>query len=444
MKSLLNYFFIPFIFLVSTVQATVYLELIKKIDSALPIAIVPFANEKSNAISEVIQQDLYNSGRFSPLSQTEIFQFPHRFSEINIEYWKKTKVKAVVIGRLKNQKPGYVEVSFNLIDLYTSKNKSTMHPTILLAETFTVPIKTLRYLSHYIADQIYEKMIGKRGIFLTQLAYVLNQGNRYTLKISDYDGYNPRTILSSAQPIMSPTWAPDGKTIAYVSFENGNSSIYWHDLATGKRKKIAAYSGINGAPAFSPDGTKIALTLTLSGTPNLYIKNLKTNTLQQVSFDTGIDTEAAWAPDGNSLLFTSNRGGTPQIYQLDFSMTSFKPKRITFDGNYNARAHFTPDGKNIVMLHRSEEKNFSIGIQSLASGRIQTLTDLPYTQSPSVAPNGDMIVYSWRNEQMQFLLGLVSSDGRVQLKLPLQEGDVLEPAWSPFLNHPMRSILIPK
>lgn len=419
--------------LTNAVYATLELELTQGVDSALPIAIVPFANQDSiasddNKISNVVSNDLKNSGRFRLTDLTTVP--PQALTAVQdgqaLDYnsWQQLKTDDVVTGQIKKVSGGEYQVSFQLFDIY-NKNK-------ILEQQYTVTTEKLRPLAHHISDLIYQKLTGDRGVFSTKIAYIVvnRQGRQaqYRFEVADVDGYNPRTLLSSSAPLMSPAWSPDGQRIAYVSFEGNRASIYIQDVTTGQRNVVAKYPGINGAPAWSPDSKKLALVLTQTGYPKIYVLDLTTNDLQRITDDWYIDTEPAWAPDGKSIIFTSNRGGNPQIYRV--ALDNKKVQRISFNGPYNARASFTPDGKNIVMLHQNGEM-FSIAQQELSSGRVTVLTKTGHDESPSMAPNGKMVVYA-TNSNDRGVLAEVSMDGRVKLLLPARDGEVQEPAWAPF------------
>lgn len=421
-------------FLFSTqLYAMLDLELTQGVSSAIPIAIMPFLGEETianqdNSVRLVINKDLQNSGKFTLASVDNLLPSIGNSGAINYDFWRTKKVDAVVTGKVQKIDSSNYQISFQLLNVY---NKIT-----LLDRQYKVPTSQLRALAHHISDLIYEKLIGDRGIFSTKIAYIVvkrdmtNKTAQYSLEVADADGFNPRNLLTSSQPLMSPAWSYDGTKIAYVSFEGNRAAIYVQDVATGGRQVLSNYPGINGAPAWSPDGKKMAVVLSTTGYPKIYTLDLASKNLTQITSDISIDTEPSWSPDGKSLLFTSNRGGGPQIYRV--YIDSKKVERISYHGNYNARASFTADGKNVVMLHQ-DGNLFSIAIQDLDSGRLTTLTRSDYDESPSVAPNGKMIVYATNNNG-RGVLAAVSSDGKVKLLLPAREGEVQEPAWSPFLS----------
>src|SRR3990167_2921281 len=402
-------------------HAALHLELTQGMNAAIPIVITPFANQTNNVpgnttLSQVISNDLQNSGQFSVTTSQK-------------------SANDLVTGQVRQIGPSRYQVSFQLVNLVPANTTDATNTTTLLNLSFTANQAGLRGLGHHISDLIYQKLTGVRGVFSTKIAYVLVQRyadrpSHYQLIVADQDGFNPQTLLNSEQPIMSPTWTPDGRELAYVSFEGHHASIYIQNLATGGRSIISRYPGMNNSPAFSPHGRRLALVLTVSGNPNVFVMDLAGRRLTQLTNDYSIDTEPTWAPDGNALFFTSNRAGGPEIYRYDFA--SRQVSRVTFDGNYNARACLTPDGKTLVMMHR-DSGSFNIAKQDLSSGRMTTLTDGGSDDSPSLAPNGKMVLYGTRFAGRE-VLGLVSIDGRVKLRLPSQIGDVQDPSWSPFLQ----------
>jgi TolB protein len=405
--------------------AELNLTLTQGISGAVPIAVVPFDGQLGD-ISTVVSNDLQNSGRFKSLDVSQMPSQPHDANDVKFDDWKSLKQNNLVVGSM-NKEGGKYRIHFQLLDVYKGNPP-------LLDQTMVVSENNLRAAAHHISDMVYQTLTGVKGIFSTRIAYVLVQRNpnKYALDVADYDGYNPRPILISSQPIMSPAWSHDGQKIAYVSFENNRSQIYISNVSTGGRTLITSYPGINGAPAWSPDNSKLALVLSTSGNPKINIMNLADKQLEQITSGNSIDTEPSFSPDGRSLLFTSDRGGSPQVYQVTLGGNQIQ--RISFNGNYNARASFSPDASQIVMIHRGSDSNgFGIGLQDLQSGAYLILDNSGDDQSPSFAPNGQMVVFASKSG-LQRQLALVSTDGRIKLRLPSDQGDVQEPVWSPFLN----------
>jgi len=394
------------------------MELTRGVAGAIPIAVVPFSVEgmPPQNVSAIIANDLKNSGRFKVQAN-------------------KQGVDNIVVGQIQQTSPNHYEVSFKLLDAFKSKGAGEQSAAI--SKKFEVSGDQLRQLSHHISDLVYQQILGVRGVFSTRLAYILVQHlqgapTRYVLEVCDQDGYAPRPLLTSTDPIMSPSWSPNGKQIAYVSFENKRAGIYIQDVGNGSRRLLSQFPGINGAPAWSPDGRKLALVLSKGGTPNIYIMNMASHQLTQITNDFYINTEPSWSPNGKSLVFTSNRGGHyPQIYQIN--LTNKAVTRVTYEGNYNARASFTPDGNHIVVLNRNSD-TFNIGILDLDAGTFRVLTNSGVdSESPSSAPNGSMVLYGTLSGGRN-VLGMSATDGSVQILLPARQGEVQDPAWSPFLS----------
>lgn len=428
-------------------NALLDLELTQGVSSAIPIAVVAFANDANNlapgnqAVSQIISNDLNNSGQFRVQNPGMLAQAPTEASQVDFNYWRKQNVNDLVIGQVTPVGNNKYKVSFKLLGLFNqsdAKDFSADNAT-LLSMTFSGSKQSLRVIAHQISNQIYQKLTGIPGVFNTKIAYVLVNrtpglpgrpiASRYSLEVTDADGFNPQTLLKSSEPIMSPTWLPNGKDIAYVSFEQHTPTIYLQNVFTGQRQLVSRFPGINGAPAFSPDGKTMALVLTLTDNPKLYLLNLQNKNLTRITDGYSIDTEPAFAPDGKSLIFTSNRGGTPQIYKYDLADKQIT--RLTFDGNYNARGSYLPDEKGIIMMHRHSDM-FSIARQNLQSGQLDELTRTGYDESPSLSPNGQMIIYATQSGG-RGVLAMVSINGRIKLLLPARDGSVQEPAWSPFL-----------
>lgn len=420
--------FVPF-----SAHAILSMELTQGVSGAIPIAVVPFGNQSDapQALSTIVNNDLQNSGRFKVVDRSALNQFPTDANHISTDYFKSLGTENVVVGDIKSIGNDQYQVNFQLVDIFKGKGASS----VVVSKKYTVPASQLRDVAHHISDVVYQQMTGTRGVFSTKLAYVVVKRQqpgyaRYVLEVADQDGYNPRPLLDSPEPVMSPSWSPNGKQVAYVSFENRHAAIYLQDLASGGRRLLSEFPGINGAPAWSPDGRKLALVLSKSGSPNIYVMDIGSRSLKQITNDYYINTEPSWSMDGKSLLFTSNRGGkNPQIYQVNLASRAIS--RLSYDGDYNARASYTPDGNHVVMIHRVSGV-YHIAILDLDSGTTRVLTpSVGDSISPSIAPNGSMVLYdtlvNGRN-----MLGMVSADGRVQLLLPARNGEAQDPAWSPF------------
>lgn len=440
-KIVLTVFISLSVFSALPANAALDLELTQGIQRATPIAVVPFAGQNNiqdpSNIAAVVSSDLGDSGRFKVADINSLQQQPHSDQDVNFPYWQKQGQNDLVVGQVSALSSGRYQVNFQLINVYAGDTKqanASFQTPILLSEQFTVGKAELREVAHHISDLVYQKLTGDRGVFATKIAYVLVQGSgptaRYSLEVADIDGYGPKPLLVSNEPIMSPAWAPNGKSIAYVSFEGGNPKIYVQDVASGRRRLISDQPGLNNAPAWSPNGNKLALVLTKTGNPKIYVMNLASGQLTQMTHGYSIDTEPSWSPNGQSLIFTSDRGGGPEIYQLN--LASAQIQRLTFNSAYNARASFTPGGNHIVMITR-DEGGYNIAAQDLQSGRVTLLTHSGMAQSPTVAPNGKMVAFAEIYGGSK-VLGMASIDGDVKLRLPAQEGNVQDPAWSPFLN----------
>ncbi|WP_131783055.1 Tol-Pal system beta propeller repeat protein TolB [Legionella gresilensis] len=400
------------------------LELTQGVNSALPIAINSFGYDSvSQELTNVINNDLRFSGRF------KLVTLPSNSAEdVSFNVWRQAGADSLLTGHVLKAGFNHYEVSFKLID-------AVAQGRVLLTQSFQVSAKEMRSLAHHISDLVYEKLTGEKGVFSTRIAYVLVQRqdgrSKYFLEVADVDGHNPQSLLVSTAPLMSPSWSPDGRHIAYVSFEKKKAQVFIVNVANGRRTLVTDFMGINGAPSWSPDGRQLAVVLSKGGSPKIYSVDLSSGSLKQLTFGEAIDTEPRFAPDNRSLLFTSGRGGSPQIYKL--SLTDGNISRMTYEGNYNARASYTPDQKHIVMLHRDDNSRFTIAVQEIGKNYINQLTFSPVAESPSVAPNGRLILYATRYQD-KGILGMVSIDGRVKVRLPTREGDVQEPAWSPYLG----------
>lgn len=394
---------------------------------ATPIAIVPFATpgDVSFDVAQIVEADLVRSGLFRTIPRTDMLEKPNEPSRIDYRNWRAVGIENLAVGSLSRTAKG-VAVRFYLMD-------ATRGVQLLGYDMPAVGPEQLRVVAHQVADLIYEKLTGTKGYFNTQIAYVtasgFGPGRRFELVVADADGFNPRTIATSREPLMSPAWSPDGRKLAYVGYERGRSSIYVHTLASGDLKKVVSEKGINGAPAWTPDGGKLVVTLSFETNPDLYLVNLSGGSRKRLTDHYGIDTESAVSPDGLQVAFTSDRGGSPQIYVV--SINGGEPRRVTFQGKQNLRPRYSPDGKSLLVVN-SEGGRYTIAVVDLQSGSTRVISDGPQDESPSFAPNGSVVIYATSGRGNPEL-ATVTTDGRVRQRLR-QPGEVREPAWGPAVR----------
>jgi len=434
-KTLRNLACIALLFAEGLMAAELNIEITQGVDNPIPIAVVPFSWEGANALSEdvaaIVAADLQQVGEFRALPRGNMLSMPDEAAEVFFRDWRILAQDYVLVGKITHS-PGsqLVQVQYEFFDVAREQK--------LVGEVLTGSMSQLRDIGHEISNVVYEQVTGIRGAFSTEILYVSAQFispelTYYRIEKSDYDGRRSQVLVESQEPLMSPTWSPDGTQVAYLSFETNLPRIYIQEIATGQRRQITDFPGINSSPVWSPDGTKLAMVLSKDGSPDVYVMDLMTNQLTRLTDHPRAETEPSWTADSRSVVFTSDRTGQPQIYQV--GITGGFPERLTFDCFYCAKGRFLPDGKNLVHVRRDtrEDNSYSIAIFNIETQRLITLTDTSLDESPSVAPNGSMIMFATKVNG-KGVLDAVSIDGRVKFRLPSAQGDVREPSWSPFFN----------
>jgi len=420
-------FFLGVIFFLAAASAGAQLEIIVTNPGMqrTPIAIVPFAGEAAvgTSLTAIVRADLERSGLFRGLEVPPLAPHPNENSPVNYGEWRSRLADALVIGSVVTRPDGRFEVRFRVYDVVKQA------PLGAIAYIFTR--EHVRAAAHRVADFTYEKLTGEKGVFSTQIAYVVRKGATYELEIADADGENRQFLLRSNEPIISPVWSPDGRRIAYVSFESKKPVVYVHTLEDRRRQVVASFKGSNSAPAWSPDGRTIAVVLSVEGGSQIYLINADgSGPRRRISNSPSIDTEPRYSIDGKWIYFTSDRGGSPQIYRM--GATGGEAQRVTFEGSYNVTPRPSPDGRVLAYVTRNGGK-FQVALLDLSNRQVQVITDSDRDESPSFAPNGRMIllatVIGGRG-----VLSAVSADGRIKQRLPYAGGDVREPSWGPFIE----------
>jgi len=400
-------------------------------DKQTRIAVVPFSQgpefDGLQQMADIVGFDLARSGQFAAMEMENMLSFPTTSDQVFFRDWRVLGVEYLVIGRTRVGISGNLEVGYELFDVFNERQ--------MISDSKTALRNQWRDVAHRISDEVFEAITGISGAFSTRILYVLakNAGApnaSYALEVADSDGERARTLFASSEPILSASWSPDGRRVAYVSFEGGRPGIVLQDVASGAREMLPRFTGINSAPMFSPDGRQLAMVLSRDGNPEIYVMNMADRRLRRLTRHHAIDTEPSWTPDSQNLIFTSDRGGRPQIYQLELSTNLIE--RLTFQGDYNARARLLPDGKHLVFVHRRQGV-FHIAWQDLERDDLRVLTATSLDESPSLAPNGTMLIYATQ-DRGRGILAVVSIDGRVKYRLPSSSGDVREPAWSPYID----------
>ncbi len=424
MKLFLILFLMPNLLL-----AELLLEITKGSENPYRIAIIPFQGSSSsvNTIAEVFNSDLERTGEFYILEEEMLLSIPKTTEEINPSEWKLLNIDFIVLGEIASEENFGLKATYEIYDV----NKKAK---IRSSTVFGIPGK-LRQLSHYISDGVYESITGIKGISATKILYVNEIKNNidsdYILYIADADGANEQVLLKSTEPIISPAWSPDSKKIAYVSFETGMAKVFIQDIGTGERELVLTNNDQISSPAWSPDGKLLSLTLYQDGNAEIYILNLKNKNLTRLTKHYAIDTESSWSPKGTKILFTSGRSGAPQLYEIDLTKINTKPSRVTFEGNYNAKGSYLPNNEGVIFVHRSSNQ-FQIALKYFNENFIRPLTESKMDESPSVSPNGNVIVYAITDDQSGMIAGVTLSGAT--FVLPATNGKVREPAWSGFLR----------
>ena len=417
MKRIIFLFFLAFEF-----KADLVLEITESASKPIKIAILE-KNINSLAgqeIINVISNDLKRTGEFKVLGMDELLSIPMSESEVIQRDWLLLDVDSIIFVEVQNQ-DNNLDIAYSIFDI--SYNETEDKRRVL-----GLP-DSLRQSSHYVSDGIYKYFYGIEGISSTKLMYVTRNADTHKLIISDADGFNEQVLLKSNNSIISPAWSTDAKEIAYVSFENNRAQVFTQNLASGKRNLVLSSKSSVSSPAWSPDNKDLAFTSTKDGNSEIYTINLKSKKIMRLTENLAIDTEPAWSPDGKNIIFTSDRSGSPQIYEIN--VRSKLKRRLTTEGNYNARASYL--GKNeIVFVHRSNI-NFNVAKLDLGSRALEVLTSTKNDESPCIAPNGNVIIYSTKDGNLSYLAG-INISSKVSFKLPALYGELKEPAWSPFLR----------
>ena len=400
------------------------LEVTQGTDDPYKVAIMQFQGNTSisNTINQIVTNNLKRTGEFKVFDNNKLLSHPKNELEIIFNDFRILDIDYLVLGNIINDEKFNISVEYHVYDI----KKGTK---IRTSTVFGIPNKN-RQLSHYISDGIYEEITGIKGIASTKILYV-TENNNFNLVIADSDGKNEQVLLESSEPIISPSWSPNSKKVAYVSFETGMAKVFIQDIATGEREVVIENKFQISAPSWSPDGKFLSLTMYQDGNAEIYILNLQNKNLTRLTNHYGIDTESTWSPKGSKIMFTSGRSGTPQLYEINLRRFNAKPKRLTFDGNYNAKGSYMPDNQGIVFVHR-ENTNFQIALKYFDENFVRPITDSQMDESPSISPNGNVIVYAIKDNGLGLLSGVTLSGAK--FRLPAKEGAVREPVWSGFLR----------
>ena len=407
-----------------------FLEITKGSEDPYRVAMIPFEGNSrvSKQLNDIMRNDLIRTGEFSILDEELLLPVKIINDELVYSDWKLLGMDYLITGTIVNAENS-LDISYEIFDIHKKRK-------VRSSKVFGIP-NQIRQLAHYTSDGIYESITGIKGIAATRLLYVNEVKDSrfisiYKLMLADSDGANEKVLLSSSEPIISPSWSPDGKRVAYVSFETGIAKVFIQEIASGKREAVLSQDTQISSPSWSPDGKYLSLTLYQDGNAEIYILRLRDRTLTRMTNQFAIDTESSWSPKGNKILFTSGRSGSPQIYELDLRKLNPKAKRISFEGTYNAKASYLPNEEGVIFVHRSNDGLFHIALKYKRENFIRVLTEAKMDESPSVAPNGNMVIYGIKENDLSMLAGFSLSGAK--FKLPASDGEVREPAWSNFLR----------
>jgi len=404
-------------------RAVLQIDITQGTDGTLPVAIVPFGGGAPEDIAQIVSADLARSGQFNTLAPTAMPEHPIDPQQVNFGAWRAAKRDYVVVGRVRPDAAGFA-LDFYVLDAVKGTQVAAMSVSASRAD--------LRMGAHRVADIVYEAILGVKGAFATRIAYITEVGvapyRTYSLEVADSDGFNPQSILESREPIMSPSWSPDGRKLAYVSFESRRSAIYVQDLFSGRRERVASFPSINGSPSWAPTGDRLTLTLSMDGNSEVYVLNLATRQVNRLTMSSAIDTEASWLPDGSGVVFTSDRGSRPQVYQV--GVDGGTPRRLTFEGSYNARPSVSSDGRYLATVQGCGG-GFCVAVLDMKTGGTQVVSKGPLDESPSFAPNGAMLLYA-ASEGGRSVLKVASVQGEANTRLSFGQGKVRDAAWGPF------------
>jgi len=411
------------IYFSSFISSELILEITQGTQDPYRVAVIKFNGDDqiSSEIDQIIKNNLIRTGEFKLFDNDDLLSIPNNEDEIIFNDFRILNIDYLIVGSLASESSN-IKAEYQVFDI--KKGSKVRSSTV-----YGIPNKN-RQLAHYISDGIYEEITGIQGIASTKILYV-TQNKDYRLVVADADGKNEQILLESSEPIISPSWSPDSKKVAYVSFETGMAKVFVQDIASGDRELVIENSFQISSPAWSPDGKFLSLTMYQDGNAEIYILNLKNKNLTRLTNHYAIDTESTWSKKGSKIMFTSGRSGSPQLYEINLRKSNARPRRITFDGNYNAKGTYLPNNEGIVFVHRADV-NFQIALKYFDENFIRPLTESQMDESPSISPNGNVIVYSIKEEDLGLLSGVTLSGAK--FKLPATEGSVREPAWSGFLR----------